>query len=60
MSRHFKYAILIIFIVAAIITPSADYASQMIVAFPMIGLYILSIAIAWVFGPKKKTAELAD
>ena len=59
MTRHFKYAILIIFIVAAVITPSADYASQMIVAFPMIGLYILSIAIAWVFGPKKKK-ELAD
>jgi Sec-independent protein secretion pathway component TatC len=28
-------------------------ASQMIVAFPMIGLYLLSIAIAWMFGPKK-------
>lgn len=57
MTRHFKYAVLIIFIVAAVITPSADYASQMIVAFPMIGLYIISIAIAWIFGKKKKTAD---
>jgi sec-independent protein translocase protein TatC len=53
MTRQFKYAVLLIFVVAAIITPSADMASQMIVAFPMIGLYLLSIAIAWVFGPKK-------
>ncbi len=58
MIRQFKYAVLVIFIVAAIITPSADMASQMIVAFPMIGLYLISIAIAWVFGPKKKRDEL--
>jgi sec-independent protein translocase protein TatC len=60
MMRHFKYAVLIIFIVAAVITPSADYASQMIVAFPMIGLYLISIGIAWLFAPKKKKSELAD
>ena len=52
MSRQFKYAVLLIFVVAAIITPSADMASQMIVAFPMIGLYLISIAIAWAFGQK--------
>jgi sec-independent protein translocase protein TatC len=57
MTRHFKYAVLIIFVIAAIITPSSDYASQMIVAFPMIGLYILSIAIAWMFGAKKSRGE---
>jgi sec-independent protein translocase protein TatC len=53
MLRNFKYAILIIFVVAAIITPSADYASQTIVAVPMIGLYVLSILIAWLFGKKR-------
>jgi sec-independent protein translocase protein TatC len=58
MIRRFKYAVLVIFVIAAVITPSSDYASQMIVAFPMIGLYILSIAIAWMFG--KKRTELAD
>jgi sec-independent protein translocase protein TatC len=54
MLRYFKYAILIIFIVAAVITPSADMASQMIVGVPMVGLYIISIAIAWIFGKKRK------
>ena len=58
MIRQFKYAVLAIFVVAAVITPSSDMASQMIVAFPMIGLYILSIAIAWLFGKKKPA--LAD
>lgn len=58
MIRQFKYAILVMFILAALITPSADMAGQTIVAVPMIGLYIISIAIAWIFGkrtPKTKT-----
>jgi sec-independent protein translocase protein TatC len=54
MIRQFKYAILVIVIVAAVITPSSDVASQMIVAVPMVGLYIISIAIAWLFGKKKR------
>jgi sec-independent protein translocase protein TatC len=58
MIRQFKYAVLVIFVVAAVITPSADMASQMIVAFPMIGLYLISIAIAWVFAKKKGADEL--
>lgn len=58
MMRQFKYAVLVIFIVAAVITPSADVASQLIVGVPMIGLYIISIAIAWMVGPKKRNSEL--
>ena len=58
MLRYFKYAVLVIFIIAAVITPSADMASQMIVGVPMVALYIISIAIAWAFGKKrKKTLE---
>jgi sec-independent protein translocase protein TatC len=50
---HFKYAFLIIFIVAAVITPTGDMMTQTIFAAPMVGLYILSIVIAWVVGPKR-------
>ncbi len=57
MIRQFKYAVLAIVVTAAIITPSSDVASQLIVAGPMVVLYILSIGIAWVFG-KKRTAEI--
>jgi sec-independent protein translocase protein TatC len=58
MIRQFKYAVLMIVVIAAVITPSSDVASQLIVAGPMVILYILSIAIAWVFGKKKPA--LAD
>ena len=37
MLRYFKYAVLGIFIIAAVITPGPDMASQMIVGFLMIG-----------------------
>jgi sec-independent protein translocase protein TatC len=57
MAKQFKYAVLLIVVIAAIITPSSDVASQLIVAGPMVVLYILSIAIAWVFGPKKKRSD---
>jgi sec-independent protein translocase protein TatC len=58
MIRQFKYAVLIIVVVAAVITPSSDVASQMIVAGPMVVLYVISIAIAAIFGKKK--SALAD
>jgi len=53
---NFKYAILIIFIVAAVITPSGDMMTQTIFAAPMVGLYLLSIVIAWIVGPKRVKA----
>ena len=49
--RNFKYAVLIIFIVAAVITPTGDPFNQTVFALPVIGLYIVSIVIAWIFGP---------
>jgi sec-independent protein translocase protein TatC len=58
MARQFKYAVLVIFVVAAIVTPDPSYTSQLMVAIPMLFLYILSIGIAWLFGPKRK--KLAD
>lgn len=54
--KHFKYAVLIIFIVAAVITPSPDMATQCLFAAPMLVLYAISIAVAWIFGGRKKPA----
>ena len=53
LAKHFKYAFLIIFVVAAVITPTGDMMTQAIFAAPMVGLYLLSIAIAWIVGPKR-------
>ena len=54
--RYFKYAFLIIFIVAAVISPGTDMMSQVIMAVPMLGLYILSIAIAFIFQKRRTPA----
>jgi len=51
--RSFRYALLIIFIVAAVITPTGDMVTQSIFAAPMIALYLLSIAIAAIFGRRR-------
>jgi sec-independent protein translocase protein TatC len=55
--RHVKYAILIIFITAAVITPTGDMVTQSLMAGPMVGLYFLSIGLAWMFGKKRRKAE---
>ena len=53
--RHFKYAVLIIFILAAVITPDGIPITQTVMAGPMIGLYLFSIMLAAVFGKKRRT-----
>lgn len=58
--RNIKYAVLIIFVAAAVITPTGDMVTQSLMAGPMIGLYLLSILLAWVFGKKKKPADDAN
>jgi sec-independent protein translocase protein TatC len=61
LAKHFKYAFLLIFIVAAVITPTGDMMTQTIFAAPMVGLYLLSIVIAWMVGPKRiRDGETAD
>jgi sec-independent protein translocase protein TatC len=44
-----KYAILIIFVVAAIITPTGDVVTLSVFALPMIALYLLGIFISTIF-----------
>ena len=56
LASQFKYAFLIIFVVAAVITPTGDMMTQTIFAAPMVGLYLLSIVIAWIVGPKRLKA----
>ncbi len=57
MIRKFKYAVLIIVVVAAVITPSADIPTLVIFSGPMLALYILSIGVAWLFGKKRPAGE---
>ena len=60
LAAQFKYAFLLIFIAAAVITPTGDMMTQAIFAAPMIALYLLSIVIAWVVGPKRDADEIEN
>lgn len=53
--RNTKYAVLLIFIFAAILTPTGDPVTLTVMAAPMILLYGLSILIAWIF--QRRDAE---
>jgi sec-independent protein translocase protein TatC len=53
LARNTKYAVLIIFIIAAVISPGTDVVSQALMAGPMLGLYAISILIAWLVAPRK-------
>ena len=53
MIRKIKYAILIIVVVAAVITPSGDPPTLILFSAPMVVLYVLSIGVAWIFGKKR-------
>jgi sec-independent protein translocase protein TatC len=50
LMKKIKFAIVISFVVAAIITPTPDMVTQTMLALPMIGLYLLGVLIAWMFG----------
>ena len=55
--KHFKYAVLIIFILGAVLSPGTDVVSQALMAGPMLLLYFLSIGIAWLFAKKRVASE---
>jgi sec-independent protein translocase protein TatC len=57
MLVKFKYAVLGIVVLAALITPSGDAVSLTVFAAPMLVLYVISIGVAWLFGKKKRDAE---
>lgn len=59
MARHRKYAILLIFVFAAVMTPP-DFISQVLMALPLMGLYELSILLSRLFGKKAKTKTSAS
>ena len=57
LRRHRRYAILLAFVIAAILTPP-DVVSQCMMAGPIIILYEISIGAVWLLG-RKKLAEFA-
>jgi len=58
--KSWRYAVIIIAIAAALLTPTADALNMIIFAAPMLGLYFLSILVVWIFGkPRRSESDVA-
>lgn len=57
LTKNFKYAVLLIFITAAVITPDGNPVTQLLVGGPMVVLYVFGIVAAWLFGKSKKSDQ---
>mgnify|MGYP000106112166 CR=1 FL=1 len=49
-----RYAVIVVFIIAAVVTPTPDPITQTFVAGPLLGLYFVGILMAWAVQPKRK------
>jgi len=52
LMQKFKYAVVLAFVISAIVTPTPDMVTQTFLAVPMIALYLLGIGIAYMFGKR--------
>jgi sec-independent protein translocase protein TatC len=59
MWRNVRYSILVIFIIAAVLTPTTDIVNMCLFAAPMVVLYVVSIGVAWLVHPKQRKARQA-
>lgn len=57
--KHIRYAILIIFVVAAIICPTPDPLSMCVFAAPMLVLYFIGVGAAYIVHPARRNAKKA-
>ena len=55
--KHFRYAILIIFLIAAIICPMPDPSSMCLFAAPMLVLYVVGVGVAFLVHPARRKAR---
>jgi sec-independent protein translocase protein TatC len=54
LAKHIRGAVLVIFILAGILTPTPDIMNMSIYAAPMVVLYFLSIGLVWLVHPKQR------
>jgi sec-independent protein translocase protein TatC len=58
--KNIRYAILAVFLVAAVICPSPDPWTMCIYAVPMLALYLIGIAVAWYVHPSRRRSKEAE
>ena len=59
MWRNLRYSILVIFIIAAIVTPTADILNMCFFAAPMVALYAISMGVAWLVNSSRERGAAA-
>jgi sec-independent protein translocase protein TatC len=60
LMRHFRHAVLIIAILAAVITPTGDMLTMSVFAGPMILLYLLGVGVSWIAQRRTARSKLAE
>jgi sec-independent protein translocase protein TatC len=55
--KNFRYAILIIAVLAAVITPTPDAVTMLVFMGPMVALYFVSIGVSALVARRKRRAE---
>jgi sec-independent protein translocase protein TatC len=55
--KVWRYAVVVIFIIAAVLSPTTDVPNLLVFAAPMLLLYFLSVGIAWVFWRRRRTEK---
>jgi sec-independent protein translocase protein TatC len=58
--KNFRYAMLIITVAAAIITPTPDATTMLVFMMPMIGLYFVSVLVSYLVFRRKRTKQAAE
>lgn len=57
MRAWWRYAVVLIAVIAAVVTPTVDPVTMSLVMAPMLGLYAVGIVLAWIVQPKQKAAD---
>ena len=57
LMRNFRYAILVIVMIAAVVTPTTDVTNQVLFAAPMLALYLLGAGLAWLVTRHREKRE---
>lgn len=60
MWKNLRYSILVIFVVAAFLTPTTDIMNMCVFAAPMILLYLVSIGVAFMVHPTRRNRKKAN
>jgi sec-independent protein translocase protein TatC len=55
--KVWRVAVIVIFIIAAVLSPTTDVPNLLVFAAPMLLLYFISVGIAWVFHKDRRTEE---